>query len=145
MKEKRLRSKFERDCARRVREAQWEMMERAAKHDPLWFCIWNKRKLDSKEDELRCCLMSGMDRQAWIDAHPDWFEVGEWSDERYAVPIRLTDVGRKALTEREKYDDEDHHGGLAEPGYVVKPTPKGRDRNGLGHEIYRPTESGGDR
>lgn len=120
-KPKRLRTKFDREMARSTRNRQWRFMERCAEHNPLWFCVWNKERRDEGPDEWRDCLIGGMDILGWMDQHPDWFVKGEWSDERYAMPVSLTDAGRVALAEREKYDMEDVYGGLVEPGYVVTP------------------------
>lgn len=108
---------------RYTRDYQWKFTERVAQHNPLWFCVWNKAKLPEGPDEMRCDLCSGMDILEWIKAHKDWFKVGRWSEKRYAVPVSLTDTGRKALKAKAKYDMEDVYGGLVEPGYVVKPAP----------------------
>lgn len=98
-------------------------MERCAKHDPLWFCVWNKRRLPEQADEWRACLMTGMDKFEWMDKHPEWFVRGYWDDDRYAIPVQLTDAGREALENRELYDMEPVSGGFVEPGYVVTPLP----------------------
>lgn len=123
-KPKVLRKKWQRENARRTRDAHWRMMERAAEHNPLWFCVWNKKRLPELADEERHGLLDGLEMLAWTDQHPDWFIKGEWSDERYAFPLYLTEAGRQALTEREKYDMELVHGGLVEPGFVVTPIPR---------------------
>ena len=67
--------------------------------------------------------MSGMDILTWMRSHRDWFRKGKWSDERYALPVRLTRLGKEALFNRAPYDMEPIYGGLAEPGYVVTPWP----------------------
>lgn len=121
---KKLRTKFHREQARLTRDAHWRFMERCAEHNPLWFCIWNKERRPTLADEQRHGLIDGMEILEWTDRHPDWFVMGEWSDERYAMPICLTDAGRAALTEREKYDMEPVYGGLVEPGYQVIPLPR---------------------
>lgn len=118
-----LTSELDRQIARRTREFQWKFTERAGQHNPLWFCVWNKHRLPEKPDEFRCCLMSGLDITDWIRSHPNWFRWGQWSEKRQARSVRLTDYGRQALMEREKYDMELVHGGLVTPGYVVEPAP----------------------
>lgn len=110
-----------RKMARLIRDRQWEFMERCARHNPLWFCCWNKLRLPEAADELRSCLMSGMDYNDWIQRHRSWFRLGKWDDKRYAMPIRLTALGRRALKEREKYDMEPVFYGLVEPGYISIP------------------------
>jgi len=108
--------------ARYTRDQQWNFMARAAEHDPLWFCIWNKRHLPEAADEWRDGLITGLDIEAWVSDHPTWFVRGEWDDGRYARPIWLTDAGRAALIERApEFDMAPHHGGFVEPGYVVTP------------------------
>lgn len=134
-KPKRLISKSQRESARYTRNFQWKFTERVAQHNPLWFCVWNKEKRPELADEMRCCLLSGMDIMEWLKAHKDWFKVGRWSKKRYAVSVRLTNAGRRALAERDKYDMEDVYGGLVEPGYVVKPLPPAqRSKGGVNEE-----------
>lgn len=126
MKPKNLRSKTEREIARYVRDGQWAFMERIQAVETLWFCVWNKNRHHQKPyppDLWVCCLMTGMDYLDWMKQHKDWFKVGRWSEKRYAVPVRLTDAGRKALTERGEYDMEPINGGLCEPGFTVIPLP----------------------
>lgn len=130
MRPKKLTSRRDRQTARYTRDFQWKFTEKVAEHDPLWFCVWNKKKLPEGPDEMRCCLLTGMDVLSWTDAHKDWFVFGEWSEERYALPVRLTDAGRLALAEREKYDMEPVNGGLVEPGFIVTPLPKRNQTNG---------------
>jgi hypothetical protein len=125
-KAKRLSSKHHRECARRMRDMQWEMMQRVAELGTLWFCVWNKRGLPELADEMRCGLIDGMEFLEWIDSHPDWWTKGEWSDERYALPVQLTDAGRTALADKDKYDMEPVTGGLVEPGWITTPAPAKR-------------------
>lgn len=121
MEPKQLTSDWERQIARNIRNSQWRMMERIAEHGTLWFCVWNKYRKPEAEDEMRCGLIDGLEKLEWVRAHPDWFMEGEWSEARYAFPIRLTDAGRTALTERELYDMEPVQGGLVEPGWIAVP------------------------
>ncbi len=60
----------------------------------------------------------------WIDSHPTWWKRGRWSNKRCASSIRLTEHGLRALRNRHHYDAEDIHGGMVEPGYVVRPLPR---------------------
>ena len=127
---KRLTSKHERETARRVRDGQWAFMEKVARLGTVWVCWWNKnRHHDYKtapDDLLVCGLIDGCELLDWLHSHKDWWIIGEWSDERYAAPVSLTDAGRLALQNRHLYDMEDLHGGLVEPGFVVTPAePKG--------------------
>jgi len=124
MAPKELTDESSRRRARAVRETHWRFMERCALHAPLWFCVWNKRGLPEASDEWRDGLMTGMDILAWMHAHPTWFSDGPWDDGRYARPVSLTPAGHEALTQRDRYDMEPHHGGLVEPGYVVVPWPR---------------------
>lgn len=103
-------------------------MERAAEHNPLWFCVWNKARQPELADEWRDGLITGMELQDWMARHRDWFVIGRWSDKRYARPIRLTTAGRAALTNREAYDMEPVYGGLVEPGWQCIPAPPARRR-----------------
>ena len=123
MTERRLTDDGARERARGTRDWCWTVMERIDRCVTLWICPWNKYRMDEGPDELRLCLFSGCDWWEWANRHKDWFEVGEWSDERCADPVALTDAGRAALADREPYDMEDVHGGLVEPGYVVTPLP----------------------
>jgi hypothetical protein len=120
-KPRRLTSKSDRQMARRIRDSQWNFMEKVAALGTVWWCIWNKIRREERTDEVRCCLISGMELNEWMMTHPDWWDVGEWDDERYGRPVKLTEVGRIALAEREKYDMEPVTGGLVEPGFIVVP------------------------
>lgn len=121
MNRKVLDSDRDRKMLRCIRDLQWRFMERVHSHGTLWWCIWNKARRPELPDEYRNCLFIGMDILSWIDQHKDWFLVGEWSDERYACPVQLTDAGRDALKNREAYDMEPVSGGLAEPGFIGIP------------------------
>lgn len=118
---KKLRSKRDREMARRMRDFQWTFMERTAALGTLWFCVWNKERRPELADEHRAGLIDGMEMLEWINSHSDWWIKGEWSDERYAMPLQLTDAGRLALTQRDKYDAEPVTGGLVEPGWQALP------------------------
>ena len=59
----------------------------------------------------------------WLNSHKDWWKRGRWSGKRCARSIRITEAGRIALKNRHLYDGELIHGGMVEPGYVVKPWP----------------------
>ncbi len=89
---------------RRTRDFQWEFMERIrdamSEFGELWWCIWNKRRLPEGPGEHRQCLLSGMDVNAWVQEHPEWFDQGPWDDERYAIPIKLTAAGLEAMENR---------------------------------------------
>lgn len=61
----------------------------------------------------------------WLAAHKDWWKRGRWSEKRCARSIRITDAGRKALRNRHLYDMEEIHGGMVEPGYIVRPSIPG--------------------
>ena len=78
-------------------------------------------KTNTPPDVWVCGLIKGMEILHWLEAHPDWTQIGEWSDERYAVPVHITDSGRDALANRERYDMEPVEGGLVEPGWQVIP------------------------
>jgi hypothetical protein len=135
---KRLTAKRDRAMARRMRDQNWAVMERVAAlaPKPLWICWWNKdghhRPSPSaqyadgsgfRDDLLVCGLIDGMELCEWLRSHNDWWTIGEWSDERYAAPVTLTDAGRAALTNRAAYDMEPVTGGLVEPGWEAIPLP----------------------
>lgn len=137
VKPKRLRSKRAREDARRQRDSQWEFMERATVAGTIWVCWWNKNRHHGpspdaqyadgsgyRGDLLVCGLIDGCELAEWLNSHPDWWDIGEWSDDRYAAPVTITAVGRTAFAEREKYDMEDVTGGLVEPGFVCTPAPR---------------------
>ena len=119
-----------RERARRMRDSQWAFADRVAAAGTVWVCWWNKnRRHDTSkalpDDLLVLCLISGMELLEWLNAHPDWWAIGEWSDARYAAPVSLTEAGRAALAQREKYDLEPVTGGLVEPGWQATPIESG--------------------
>lgn len=130
MEPKQLTSDEDRRMARYVRDRHWQTLERAAEHNPLYICWWDKdrRHSRSKEplpDDLQVHgLIGGMEVARWLRDHPDWTEIGEWSDERYAVPVWITDAGREALQNRHLYDMEPVYGGMVEPGWQAIPAEK---------------------
>lgn len=115
-----------REMARRIRDNQWKTLEQIAEYNPLYICWWNKDRYHDWEegpDDLKVCgLIDGMELVAWLKSHPDWTVVGEWSDERHAAPVSITDAGRHALANREIYDSEPVVGGLVEPGWQAVPS-----------------------
>ena len=127
---KELTTPEDRDRARYIRDHQWETLKKAALHNPLYICWWDKagRHKGHKlpEDLLVTSLIDSNQLLDWLKNHPDWTEIGEWSEERYAAPVYLTDQGREALLNREKYDMEPVRGGLVDPGWIcipAKPNP----------------------
>lgn len=132
-KPKRLTSKRDRENARRARDMQWDFMDRVAAHGTVWACWWNKNRHHEQKtlyneagDLAVFCLFGGMEFLEWLNSHKDWWQIGDWSDERYAAPVSLTEAGKAALKEREKYDMELVTGGLVEPGFCVLPSRKRR-------------------
>ena len=123
MKPRRRTDYASRKMARHMRDRQWAFMERVARLGKLWVCWWNKNghHTEEKPDLLICGLIDGMELIEWMNSHKDWWVIGRWSDKRYASSVRLTDAGRNALGEREKYDMELVTGGLVEPGWCVMP------------------------
>lgn len=122
-KPKRLTSQKDREMARHMRDFQWGFMERVSKLGTVWVCWWNKNRhhTEDKPDLLICGLIDGCELIEWLHSHEDWWIIGEWSDERYAAPVSLTDAGKTALANREQYDMELVTGGLVEPGFCVMP------------------------
>ena len=110
-----------RDRARYTRDRQWRMLERIAEQDPLFICWWDKaRRHDEKtapDDLMVCGLIDGTEMVHWLRSHPEWVDVGDWSDELYAAPVYITDSGLAALTTRSTYDLEPVECGLVEPGW----------------------------
>jgi len=130
MKPKRLTSKRDREMARRMRDQQWAFAEQVADFGTVWVCWWNKDGHHKTPlPDLRICgLIDGCELIEWLHSHPDWWEIGEWSDERYAAPVRLTDAGRVALANRNQYDMEPVTGGLCEPGWIAVPAKRAAER-----------------
>lgn len=106
-----------------MRDSQWRFMDRVNQLGTLWWCIWDKnRRHETPADDVHVTgLIDGMELKEWMQSHIDWWEQGDWSDERYACPISLTDAGRKALGERHLYDMEPVTGGMVEPGWQATP------------------------
>ena len=135
------------EMCRNIREQQWEIMQAAADHGAVWVNPWNNRRLPETEDTYRFGLLGWQEMASWFqDQHSDWFEHGEWDDERCAAPIRLTDAGRQALQERDRYDMDAVFGGMVEPGWTCLPAERrprrfrvfqgeGDDRSDLGELI----------
>lgn len=115
-----------REIARRIRDWQWEFADKAALYGAVWLCVWDKeRRHEPKEKRepnlVVTGLIDGMELLQWLDAHRDWWEIGEFSDKRYALPVSLTALGREAIAQRELYDMEPVRGGLVEPGWEAVP------------------------
>ncbi|TIW28725.1 MAG: hypothetical protein E5V63_04415 [Mesorhizobium sp.] len=128
-----------REMARHIRNHDWQIMEKTNLLGTLWCCWWDKnrhfqkydsttgRYVESIPDDVQVFgLIDAMEFLEWTKQHPDWWTIGEWSDERYAAPVSLTDAGRAALANRAAYDMEPVMGGLVEPGWRAIPAePKG--------------------
>jgi hypothetical protein len=117
----------DRKMARHMRDRQWRLAERAAEHGTLWICWWNKNHHHDTSQPLAadlevCGLIDGMELLNWLKAHEDWWSIGEWSDDRYAAPVSITEAGREALRNRHLYDMEPVKGGLVDPGWQAIPT-----------------------
>lgn len=112
-----------RERARAIRDHDWEIMERMRDLGTLWFSPWNKDRRPESADELRVSLISGLEIMNRWGQHEDWFDIGEWDDDRAARPVRLTEAGLQALCQRHLYDLEPVLGGLVEPGWAATPTP----------------------
>lgn len=124
MKPKRLTDRSSRMFARRTRDAQWAFMERVAREGIVWMCPWDKYGKHKNGDGVYVFGLIGSNELFdWLAAHKEWWKRGRWSEKRCARSIRITDAGRNALANREQYDMELIHGGMVEPGYVVRPWP----------------------
>lgn len=126
---KELTSPDQRAMARQMRDHHWRFADRvAAATGPTWLCWWNKNRhhdtAKAPADLVICGLIDGMELLGWLNSHPDWWIIGEWSAERYAAPVQLTDIGRAALQNRELYDMEPVTGGLVEPGWTCIPAER---------------------
>lgn len=122
-----LTSPDHRNMARRMRDYHWSIMEKVDQVGTLWCCWWNKngRHRPPCPDDLKLFgLIDGMEFLEWTKTHPDWWTIGEWSDDRYAAPVSLTDVGREALRNRHLYDMEPVTGGMVEPGWQAVPSER---------------------
>jgi len=113
----------QREMARRMRDSHWAFMEKVQQLGTLWWCTWDKerRHKPPADDVYVSGLIDAMELSEWISRHEDWWVKGEWSDERYALPVQLTDEGRRALAERHLYDMEPVTGGMVEPGWICVP------------------------
>ena len=115
------------DYARRIRDFHWSFMERLAAEGTVHVNTWNKYRHEERPDELRLSLLSGMQLSEWINAHPDWFDIGPQNRERWTQPVSLTEAGCEALANRHLYDMEPVVGGLVEPGWQAVPAPADAD------------------
>ena len=131
---RKLTSPEDREMARRIRDYHWLIMEKVDRLGTAWCCWWDKagrfsrfdfetgRPVDtSPDDVIVLSLIGSMEFFEWTRVHPDWWQIGEWSDERYAAPVSLTDAGREALANRHLYDMEPVTGGMVEPGWQAIP------------------------
>lgn len=100
-------------------------MESIGRLETVWCCWWDKagRFRDGRrpDDVIVFGLIGAMEFLEWTERHPDWWAIGEWSDERYAAPVSLTDAGRSALANRHLYDMEPVTGGMVDPGWQAIP------------------------
>lgn len=116
-----------RDMARTIRDRQWRFADQAAEHGTLWFCWWDKGRRHQGKDRPDLWvsgLIDGLEILSWLDKHPDWWIIGKWDDAQYAAPVQITEAGRQALAERERYDLEPVDWGLVEPGHRAIPTER---------------------
>lgn len=116
-----------REIARAMRDSQWKTADHIAERGTLWICWWNKNRhhMPPYPDDLKVCgLIDGMELLEWFGSHEDWWEIGKWSDKRYAAPVSITEAGRAALAQRHLYDMEPVTGGLVEPGWICTPAEK---------------------
>jgi len=129
MKPKRLTDRESRRMARCTRDHHWSIMERI-RDTPggLWICLWNKYGRDEAPNEVRMCLISGMEWAEWVMAHRDWFRWGRYNTRHDGNRYRLTDAGLAALEDRAPYDMEPVEGGLVEPGWICTPLPPTKER-----------------
>ena len=129
MEPKALESPKDREMARRIRNRQWAVLEQIAERDPLWICWWDQwgrhSQIEERPNDLAVfCLLDSNELLLWFGPsgpHADWVEVGPWSEERYAAPVRITAAGRSALEARDQYDMGPVSGGMVEPGWVCIP------------------------
>ena len=112
------------ELARKIRDHQWEMMEKMERFGTLYIDPWNRGRRDQLEDEERFGLLGWMETGTWFEDHEDWFIIGDWDEELRAWPYQITDAGRAALQDRERYDMEPVRGGLVEPGWQATPEAK---------------------
>jgi hypothetical protein len=126
MRPKRLTGKSDRMFARSERNAQWALMERIEREGVVWMCPWDKNHKHGADGVYVFGLLGSNELFHWLDSHKDWWERGEWADERCAFPLRITDAGRSALQHRYLYDMEPIEGGMVDPGYIVTPWPASR-------------------
>jgi hypothetical protein len=117
------RDRRSRSFARSTRDHQWAFAERCAREGKVWCCPWDKYGKHKSDGVYVFGLLGSGEFFAWIESHPDWWKRGRWSEKRCARSIAITDAGRRALTERDKYDLEPIHGGMVEPGWICIPLP----------------------
>jgi hypothetical protein len=103
-------------------------MERVAREGIVWTCPWDKYRRHKNGDGVYVFgLLGSNEFLHWLHSHKDWWKTGRWSEKRCAKSIRITDVGLRALANRELYDMEPICGGMVEPGYIVMPLPPVRE------------------
>lgn len=113
-------------CARWVRDRQWAFADQVASSNPLWWCWWNKNKHHKVErsDLYLSGLLDGMELRVWLETHPDWWQIGEWDEDHFAAPVRLTAAGKRALNNRHLYDLEPVQFGPSHNCYFTVPAEK---------------------
>ena len=133
MERRELTKPEDRQTARYLRDFHWDLLEKIAQHNPLYVCWWDKngthdpKRPRNKNGLPGDLLVLGLiTSQEFFDCmrenrHTDWYTIGDWDEERYAAPVWITDQGREALANRDRYDMEPFYGGMVEPGYFVMP------------------------
>lgn len=119
---RKLNDKFDRQGARRTRDWHWNFMARLARRGIVHVNLWNKYNQKEWRNELRLCLISGLELMDWISSHRSWFGWGPHRHDRHTFPCWLTAKGRRALRARSRsHDRAPVLGGLVEPGYQAQP------------------------
>ena len=72
-------------------------------------------------------MQSSCTKTNQLKTHSDRTIIGEWSQERYAAPVHITDRRRATLENQRLYDIEPVQEGLVEPGWQAIQTPNNSD------------------
>jgi hypothetical protein len=107
----------DRRTARRVRDAQWELLEDLRDNGPLRIFVMLKRPVEGRERNY--CWASSNEELPWVlDKKKGWVTVEDQN------LVTITPAGIAALEDRAPYDNDSIIMGFVEPGRSVVPLPR---------------------
>lgn len=113
--------------ARIVRDGHWRTMEELAEAGTQYWRPYGGR--DAPDNVVHFGFLAWANFQPWLQAHPEFFEIGPQDKALGANPVSLTAAGIEALANRELYDMEPVEYGAVEPGCVAVPSPVSTSSN----------------